>query len=352
MAAPIQSPAKWEVRSIIWFLNAKGEHPAEIHKQIVAVYGSVIYCKNVTKWCREFSEGRTHVHDEQRSGRPALISYDFLQEIEEEICSNRHVMIRELHHIIPEVSKSTIHEAVTEKLGYRKLCAHWVPKMITDDHKTKWVGSTLKFLMRYKEMSLWTPLWLEMKRGFFTTLLNPSNSHCNGAICILPEPKISKLQFQWKKSWRPFSGTEKAFFWSTSCLLLQQLMPLHIVTPWHGFNEPFKTKEGNVVMQRVPAPQQRVAPFRACHHCASGKIQVGYIGPSTVRSGPRAQRFPLVSSPRGTSRWEKVLRRWWGAKKVMTWFKGQVAYFYDSGLQELDPRLNKYLDIGSDYVEK
>jgi hypothetical protein len=42
--------------------------------------------QNVTKWCREFSEGSTDVHDEQ-SGRPTLIS-DFLQEIEEEIRAN------------------------------------------------------------------------------------------------------------------------------------------------------------------------------------------------------------------------------------------------------------------------
>ena len=42
MAAPIQSPAKCEVRSVIRFLNAKGERPAEIHKQIVAVYGNVM----------------------------------------------------------------------------------------------------------------------------------------------------------------------------------------------------------------------------------------------------------------------------------------------------------------------
>ena len=33
-----------------------------------------------------------------------------------------------------------------------------------------------------KGMSFWTPLWLEMKLGVFTTLLNPSNNHCNGAI--------------------------------------------------------------------------------------------------------------------------------------------------------------------------
>jgi len=147
MAAPIQSPAKCEVRSVIQFLNAKGEHPAEIHKQIVAVYGNFMNRQNVTKWCREFSEGRTDVHDEQRNGRPSLNSDDLLQQIEGEIRANRRVTIRELHHIIPEVSKTTIHEAVTEKLGYRKLFARWVPKILTDDHKTKWMGSALKFIL-------------------------------------------------------------------------------------------------------------------------------------------------------------------------------------------------------------
>jgi hypothetical protein len=88
MAALIQSPAKCEVRSVIRFLNTKGERPAEIHKQIVAVYGNVMKRQNVTKCCREFSEGRTDVHDEQRSNRPSLFTDEFLQEIEGEICAN------------------------------------------------------------------------------------------------------------------------------------------------------------------------------------------------------------------------------------------------------------------------
>ena len=49
MTAPIQSPAKCEVRSVIRFINAKGERPAEIHKQIVAPYGNVMNRQNVTK---------------------------------------------------------------------------------------------------------------------------------------------------------------------------------------------------------------------------------------------------------------------------------------------------------------
>jgi hypothetical protein len=42
MAALIQSPAKCKVRSVIRFLNAKGERPVEIHKQTVAIYGDIM----------------------------------------------------------------------------------------------------------------------------------------------------------------------------------------------------------------------------------------------------------------------------------------------------------------------
>jgi len=62
MAAPIQSPAKCEVRSVIRFLNGKSERPAEIHKQIVVVYGNIMNRQNVTKWwvCLWISTGRSH----------------------------------------------------------------------------------------------------------------------------------------------------------------------------------------------------------------------------------------------------------------------------------------------------
>ena len=64
MAAPIQSPAKCEVRSVIRFLKAKGERPAEIHKQIVTLYGNVLNRQNVTKWCCEFSRRKFDDDDE------------------------------------------------------------------------------------------------------------------------------------------------------------------------------------------------------------------------------------------------------------------------------------------------
>jgi hypothetical protein len=80
-----------------------------------------------------------------------LISDELLKEINGEISANRRVTIRNLHDIIPVVSKTTINEAVTEKLGYKKLCARWVAKIVTYDFKTKRMCSPLKFLTRYAQ---------------------------------------------------------------------------------------------------------------------------------------------------------------------------------------------------------
>ncbi|GFU88054.1 uncharacterized protein TNCV_1336231 [Trichonephila clavipes] len=71
------------------------------------------------------------------------------QRTEEEIRANKCLKLKELHQIIPEVSITTLYEVVTVKLRYRKLCASWVPKMLTEEHKKKRMGFALDFLTRY-----------------------------------------------------------------------------------------------------------------------------------------------------------------------------------------------------------
>ncbi|XP_068207786.1 histone-lysine N-methyltransferase SETMAR-like [Palaemon carinicauda] len=73
MEPAIAVTARCEIRSVIRFLNAQKLRPIEIHRQLEEVYGKAcISVQHVGKWCREFSEGRTDVHDEQRSGRPSV----------------------------------------------------------------------------------------------------------------------------------------------------------------------------------------------------------------------------------------------------------------------------------------
>ena len=146
-----------------------------------------------------------------------MISDDLLQEIEGEIRAHRRVTMRELHHIIPEVSKTTIHEAVTEKLGYRKLCARWVLRMITDDDKTKRMGSALKFLTLCAQEG--DEFLDSIVTGDETWVFHypPESKQQSLQWCHTHSPRTKKFKtsVSLKKSWRPFSGIENAFSWST-----------------------------------------------------------------------------------------------------------------------------------------
>jgi hypothetical protein len=75
MSKQIENPAKCEVRAVIRYLSAQNVRPIEFYRQLIAVYGEgVTNESNVRKWCRMFNEGRANVHDEERSGRPSLIT--------------------------------------------------------------------------------------------------------------------------------------------------------------------------------------------------------------------------------------------------------------------------------------
>jgi hypothetical protein len=51
MAVSIQNPVRCEVDAVIRFLCAKGETVAEIHRQLVSVYGEdVMNRQNMAKW--------------------------------------------------------------------------------------------------------------------------------------------------------------------------------------------------------------------------------------------------------------------------------------------------------------
>jgi hypothetical protein len=93
MAVLIQNPTKGEVRAVIRFLHAKGETAAEIHRQLVSVYGvNVMKRQNVAKWCCEFEAGRGNVH----VGRPSVATDEIIQKIDENIRADRRLTIDEL----------------------------------------------------------------------------------------------------------------------------------------------------------------------------------------------------------------------------------------------------------------
>ncbi|KAG5313222.1 MOS1T transposase, partial [Pseudoatta argentina] len=147
----IQSPAKCEIRSVIRYLIWKGKTPVEVYNEVKTAYGDKgMNRTSVFKWCREFKNGRTSVHDDQRSGRSSILTDDIVEKIENALRDDRRSTVDELSAMFPQISRSLLHETITETLGYRKLSARWVPKQLTDQHKLNRVEAGREFLRRYK----------------------------------------------------------------------------------------------------------------------------------------------------------------------------------------------------------
>ena len=102
----------------------------------------------VLRWVRLFHEGRGNVDDDLWSGRPSVVNEDLVRAVEEKSRENRRFTITSLSLYFPQISRSLLHEFVSDKQKFRKLCARWVPKILTEEHRSKRQASALDFLTR------------------------------------------------------------------------------------------------------------------------------------------------------------------------------------------------------------
>jgi hypothetical protein len=150
MNKKIDNAADCEVRSVIRFFNAQNVRAIDIHRQLTAVYGEgVMNESSMGKWCRMFNEGRTNVHDEERSGRPSLITEDLKKQIDEQIRQDRRSTLDELHEKFLQISRSILDEILSKHLGHKKLCKVGATDAGRRPQKKKRMGAALTFLERY-----------------------------------------------------------------------------------------------------------------------------------------------------------------------------------------------------------
>ena len=220
MEPAIAVTARCEIRSVIRFLNAQKLKPIEIHRQLEEVYGKAcISVQHVRKWCREFSEGRTDVHNEQRSGRPS-VSHEVVAKIECILLVDQRVTLRELADQVPEVCEKTIVNILTGKLGYHKVCARWVPHMLSETHKDNRVKCAEGFLRECAENT----------EEFLDSIITGDETWCH---YVTPETKEQLKQWRHTGSPRPkkFKQTLSAgkvmatVFWDRKGVLLTEFMP-------------------------------------------------------------------------------------------------------------------------------
>ena len=144
MFKTIEHPTDCEIHSVICLLNTRNVKLADIHRQIYEVYGETAMSDGmVRKWVTEFNKGRDNVRDELRSSWPSVVSDDLVGTVKAKVHEDKQFTISSMSMQFQQISRTVLYETVTDHLDFRKLCSRWVPKMLSEEHKTKWAASVL-----------------------------------------------------------------------------------------------------------------------------------------------------------------------------------------------------------------
>lgn len=125
-----------EQRANIKFCFKIGKTFTETFELMKQVYGDDCLSRSrVHEWYSRFKEGREDLNDGEHVGQPKFVitkdSIETVREfVKEQPKSSLKFMEMEL-----DISKSSIYRILTEHLGYRKVCARFVPHKLTDDQK-------------------------------------------------------------------------------------------------------------------------------------------------------------------------------------------------------------------------
>jgi len=122
-------------RAVIEFLIKEEIPAAEIHQRLQSAYGSVCMgVSSVRRWVKHFKDGNMSIQDQPWSGRPRTASTERNKEtVYEIIQDDRRVTVDTIARTLG-LRHNAVQEMI-ESLGYRKVCARWVPRLLTEDYK-------------------------------------------------------------------------------------------------------------------------------------------------------------------------------------------------------------------------
>jgi histone-lysine N-methyltransferase SETMAR len=126
---------KIEYRAVIKFFVKEGLMPNEIHSKFIKVYGdSSLSFSTIKKWAAEFKRGPTSLEDDPREGCPKSATPEIIKQVHDMVLDDRRMKLREIAETIG-ISKEHVGYILHEKLDMKKLCARWVPCLLTADQK-------------------------------------------------------------------------------------------------------------------------------------------------------------------------------------------------------------------------
>jgi len=143
---------KIEYHAVIKFFVKEGLSPNEIHLKFIKVYGdsSPSFSTN-KKWAAKFKRGRTSLEDDPLEGHPkSATTPEIIEEVHNMVLEDQRMNVHEIAETIG-ISKECIGYILHEELDTKKLCAKWVPRLLTADQQHTRMKIFEQFLVRFNK---------------------------------------------------------------------------------------------------------------------------------------------------------------------------------------------------------
>ncbi|XP_014483093.1 PREDICTED: putative uncharacterized protein FLJ37770 [Dinoponera quadriceps] len=120
-------------RYAIQFCVKLKKTPLETFEMLQEAFGDDCLSRSQSnRWHKMFQDGREEVADEARAGRPSTSrTDDNVTRVGQLLFSDRRMSVRLMSELL-NLPKTVVHEIVSEDLVMRKICAKFVPRVLTD----------------------------------------------------------------------------------------------------------------------------------------------------------------------------------------------------------------------------
>jgi len=141
-----------EQRIIIKFLTKEGCKPSDICSRLKRQHAEKTLSNvSVYKWSSAFKKGRETVEDEPHERRPRTsITDENRDRVDALIWENRRITVCKLSGIL-NISDGSVKTIIKQHLPYSKVCARWIPRLLTDEHKSTRLQVAQSLLSWYEQ---------------------------------------------------------------------------------------------------------------------------------------------------------------------------------------------------------
>lgn len=347
---------KIEYRAVIKFLTKQGKTPQVILQEMSAVYGDSAPGKTmICKWHALFKQGRDSIEDDPRPGRPIeATTPEIIEKVEKLVLDDARLKKKQLAALVG-VSETTILNILHQHLGMTKVCARWVPKMLSAHQKRERVESCREFLDRCGEQR--EKVMAQIVTGDETWVYHY-------------EPESKQESMQWHKKGTPppkkYKVSQSAgkimatIFWDIEGILLidykergVSITGEYYASLLEKLKEAIKEKRRGKLPKGVlllhdnaPVHTSHVATA-AIHRCGFEQLRHPPYSPDLAPSD-----YYLFSKLKKELRGKKFSDDEEVKSAISAYFDAQEKTFFFDGINKLFERFDKCIRLKGEYIEK